>query len=129
MTEDKAFGDYFEQVVAASRVSDRKARAKAASNLVLNDVVRLLKAANTPIQESPLTPAAVAGLLDLLDQQRITGKQSKEILEEAFSSGKMPERIVQEKGIAPPISDTGAGRPSPCPCRTRGCGRWIRRRR
>ncbi len=43
LTEDKALGDYFEQVLAVSQTSDLKARAKAAANLVLNDVVRLLK--------------------------------------------------------------------------------------
>jgi aspartyl-tRNA(Asn)/glutamyl-tRNA(Gln) amidotransferase subunit B len=107
LTEDKALGDYFEQVVAASQTSD-KARAKAAANLVLNDVVRLLKAHSIPVQECPLSPAAVANLLDLLDKERITGKQSKEVLEEAFVSGKMPETIVKEKGIEPPISDQGA---------------------
>lgn len=107
LTEDKALGDYFEQVVAASQTSD-KARAKAAANLVLNDVVRLLKAHSIPVQECPLSPAAAANLLDLLDKERITGKQSKEVLEEAFVSGKMPETIVKEKGIEPPISDQGA---------------------
>ena len=45
--------------------------------------------------------------MDLLDQQRITGKQAKEILDEAFASGEMPETIVTKKGIKPPISDTG----------------------
>jgi aspartyl-tRNA(Asn)/glutamyl-tRNA(Gln) amidotransferase subunit B len=108
LTEDKALGDYFEQVVAASRTSDRKARAKAAANLVINDVVRLLKANSIPIGESPLLPVAAANLLDLLDKERITGRQAKDVLEEAFASGKMPEAIVEEKGIKPPISDQGA---------------------
>lgn len=108
LTEDKALGDYFEQVVAVSQVSDRKARAKAASILVLNDVARLLKANSLSAQNNPLTPAAAANLLDLLDKERITGKQSKEVIDEAFASGKMPEAIVQEKGFAPPINDTAA---------------------
>jgi aspartyl-tRNA(Asn)/glutamyl-tRNA(Gln) amidotransferase subunit B len=108
LTEDKALGDYFEQVVAASQTSDRKGRAKAAANLVLNDVVRLLKNNSIAIQESPLSPAASANLLDLLDKERITGKQAKEVLEEAFATGKMPDAIVKEKGIEPPISDEGA---------------------
>jgi len=108
MTEDKALGDYFEQVVAVSQVSDRKARAKAASILVLNEVARLLKAKTIAVQDCPLTPVAAANLLDLLDKGRITGKQSKEVIDEAFASGKMPEVIVQEKGFAPPISDTAA---------------------
>lgn len=108
LTEDKALGDYFERVVAVSQGKDRKARAKAASILVLNDVARLLKAANVSMQDCPLAPAAAANLLDLLDQERITGKQAKEVVEEAFASGKMPEEIVKEKGFAPPISDTAA---------------------
>lgn len=108
MTEDKALGDYFEQVVAVSQSADRKARAKAAAILVLNDVVRLLKASNIAVQDCPLSPAAAANLLDLLEKDRITGKQAKEVVEEAFATGKMPEEIVKEKGFAPPISDTAA---------------------
>ncbi len=107
MTEDKALGDYFEQVMAASEVSDRKARAKAVSNWLLSEVVRLLKANNIAIQSYPITPAALANLLDLLDKERITGKQAKEVLDEAFATGEMPEAIVTRKGIKPPISDQG----------------------
>ena len=107
LTEEKALGDYFEQVVAVSQTSDRKTRAKAAANLVLNDVVRLLKNSFISIQESPLSPVASANLLDLLEKERITGKQAKEVLEEAFASGNMPDAIVKEKGIEPPISDLG----------------------
>ena len=107
MTEDKALGDYFEQVMAASHVSDRNARAKAASNWLLSEVVRLLKANNISIQTSPLSPTALANLLDLLDKERITGRQAKEVLDEAFTSGEMPDKIVETKGIKPPISDQG----------------------
>jgi aspartyl-tRNA(Asn)/glutamyl-tRNA(Gln) amidotransferase subunit B len=108
MTEDKALGDYFERVMEVSRSADRKARAKAAAILVLNDVARLLKASNIAVQDCPLAPAAAANLLDLLEKERITGKQAKEVVEEAFATGKMPEEIVKEKGFAPPISDTAA---------------------
>ena len=107
LTEDKALGDYFEQVVAASPGQNRVGRAKAAANLTLNDVARLLKAHSVSVSENLLTPAASANLLDLLDANRITGKQAKDIVEEAFVSGKMPEAIVKEKGIQPPISDEG----------------------
>ena len=108
LTEDKALGDYFELVVAASAVQNRLARAKAAANLTLNDVARLSKAHSTDISHILLTPAASANLLDLLDANRITGKQAKDIVEEAFVSGKMPADIVEEQGIQPPISDEGA---------------------
>ncbi len=108
LTEDKALGDYFEQVLAVSKTSALKDRAKAVANLVLNDVVRLLKSNSISVSENPLSPSASANLLDLLEKERITGKQAKEVLEEAFVSGKMPDVIVKEKGIEPPISDQSA---------------------
>jgi aspartyl-tRNA(Asn)/glutamyl-tRNA(Gln) amidotransferase subunit B len=109
LTEEKALGDYFEQVMAlSSAVADRKARAKAASNWLLSEVVRLLNAHNLPAASCPLKPAALVNLLDLLERQRITGKQAKEILDEAFASGELPETIVARRGIQPPISDPQA---------------------
>src|SRR5947209_507192 len=107
LTEEKALGDYFEQVMAASNVSDSKARAKAASNWLLSEVVRLLKANAITIQSSPLSPASLANLLDLLDKGRINGTQAKEVLDEAFASGELPEAIVEKRGLKPPISDQG----------------------
>ncbi|HYX49261.1 MAG TPA: Asp-tRNA(Asn)/Glu-tRNA(Gln) amidotransferase subunit GatB [Ktedonobacteraceae bacterium] len=108
LTEDKTLGDYFESVLAVSQTKELKERAKAAANLVLNDVVRLLKSNSIPFSENPLSPVAAANLLDLLEKERITGKQAKEVLEEAFASGKMPDVIVKEKGFEPPISDLNA---------------------
>ncbi len=107
LTEEKSLGDYFEQVMSGSTAKDRNARAKSASNWLLSDVVRLLKAQSLTIQESPLAPAALVNLLDLLEKGRLTGKQAKEVLEEAFVSGEMPEVIVEKKGIKPPITDQG----------------------
>ena len=93
-------------VLAVSRANELKERAKAVANLVLNDVVRLLKSNSISVSENPLSPLASANLLDLLEKERITGKQAKEVLEEAFASGKMPDVIVKEKGFEPPISDS-----------------------
>jgi aspartyl-tRNA(Asn)/glutamyl-tRNA(Gln) amidotransferase subunit B len=107
LTEEKALGDYFEQVMAASNVSDSKARAKAASNWLLSEVVRLLKANAITIQSCPLSPASLANLLDLLDKGRINGTQAKEVLDEAFASGELPAAIVEKRGLKPPISDQG----------------------
>ncbi len=107
LTEEKALGDYFEQVMAASRVSDSKARAKIASNWLLSEVVRLLNANSIAIQSCPITPAALANLLDLLDAERINGTQAKDVLDEAFASGALPAAIVDKWGLKPPISDQG----------------------
>ena len=106
LTEDKALGDYLEQVLAVSKVKDIKTRAKAASNWLLSDLVRLLKVNAVAIQDCLVTPVSLANLLNLLEKERITGKQAKEVLDEAFTSGEMPEAIVTRKGIKPPINDT-----------------------
>src|SRR5215470_17418504 len=82
LTEDKALGDYFEQVLAVSQTRELKDRARAVANLVLNDVVRLLKSNSISVSDNPLSPSASANLLDLLEKERITGKQAKEVLEE-----------------------------------------------
>ncbi|GHO65830.1 aspartyl/glutamyl-tRNA(Asn/Gln) amidotransferase subunit B [Ktedonobacter sp. SOSP1-52] len=111
MTEDKALGDYFERVLSVSKVKDTKGRAKSASNWILSEVVRLLKAKSIPVQESPLSPEAVANLLDLLDAERITGKQAKEVLDESFATGEMPAKVVEKKGFKPPITDASALEP------------------
>jgi aspartyl-tRNA(Asn)/glutamyl-tRNA(Gln) amidotransferase subunit B len=108
LTEDKGLGDYFERVMVASQVKDRKARAKSASNWLQSEVIRLLNASSIAVENCPLSPSALANLLDLLDKDRITGKQAKDVLNEAFTSGEMPEEIVKKKGIKPPISDQGA---------------------
>lgn len=111
MTEDKPLGDYFERVLSVSKVKDTKGRAKSASNWILSEVVRLLKAKSIPVQESPLSPEAIANLLDLLDAERITGKQAKEVLDESFATGEMPEKVVEKKGFKPPITDARALEP------------------
>ncbi|WP_376797391.1 Asp-tRNA(Asn)/Glu-tRNA(Gln) amidotransferase subunit GatB [Thermogemmatispora sp.] len=109
LTEEKALGDYLDQVMAlSSQVADRQARARAASNWLLSEVVRLLHAHGIAPAACPLKPAALVNLLDLLDRQRITGKQAKEVLDEAFASGELPETIVERKGIQPPITDPQA---------------------
>ncbi|MBE3565485.1 MAG: Asp-tRNA(Asn)/Glu-tRNA(Gln) amidotransferase subunit GatB [Thermogemmatispora sp.] len=109
LTEEKALGDYFDQVMAlSSQVQDRQARARAASNWLLSEVVRLLHAHDIAPAACPLKPEALVNLLDLLDRQRITGKQAKEVLDEAFVSGELPETIVVRKGIQPPITDPQA---------------------
>jgi aspartyl-tRNA(Asn)/glutamyl-tRNA(Gln) amidotransferase subunit B len=108
LTEEKALGDYFDEAMALSTAPDRKARAKAVSNWLLSEVVRLLNATGLSPAACPLKPQSLLNLLDLLDRQRITGKQAKEVLDEAFTTGELPEVVVQRKGIQPPITDPQA---------------------
>jgi aspartyl-tRNA(Asn)/glutamyl-tRNA(Gln) amidotransferase subunit B len=98
--------DYFEAVIQASDSADTIARAKAAANWITGDLRRLLNAAGTEIVASPVSPAALAELLGLLDRGTISGKQAKDVLEKAYASGEMPAAIVAREGVAQ-LSDRG----------------------
>ncbi|HKT39708.1 MAG TPA: Asp-tRNA(Asn)/Glu-tRNA(Gln) amidotransferase subunit GatB, partial [Ktedonobacterales bacterium] len=106
LTSERALADYYEQTVAATREGDLLTRAKAAANWMSGDLARLLNAAGKDVSASPVTPVGLAGLVDLLAQQRISGSQAKEVLEKAFSTGKPPAEIVEKEGISQ-ISDEG----------------------
>jgi len=104
LTSERTLADYFEQAVGQAHASELFTRAKAVANWMLGDLSRLLKAAGKDITASPVTPAGLAGLLDLLAQENISGNQAKEVLEKSFTTGQQPADIVASEGIAQ-ISD------------------------
>jgi aspartyl-tRNA(Asn)/glutamyl-tRNA(Gln) amidotransferase subunit B len=106
LTSERALADYFEQAVADARQGDLRARAKAVANWLTGDVSRLLNAAGKEISGCPITPTGLAGLVDLVAQERISGSQAKEVLEKSFASGEQPTIIVEKEGISQ-LSDQG----------------------
>jgi aspartyl-tRNA(Asn)/glutamyl-tRNA(Gln) amidotransferase subunit B len=59
-----------------------------------------LKAESKSIEESPVPPERLAELLRLIDSGLISGKIAKTVFDEMASSGKTPETIVKEEGLA-----------------------------
>ncbi len=106
LTSERALADYFEQAVEDTHGGELPARAKAVGNWVIGDLARLLNAAGKDIASSPVTAAGVAGLVDLLAQQKISGSQAKEVLEKSFATGQQPAEIVESEGITQ-LSDQG----------------------
>ncbi|HKT40541.1 MAG TPA: Asp-tRNA(Asn)/Glu-tRNA(Gln) amidotransferase subunit GatB [Ktedonobacterales bacterium] len=106
LTAERALAEYYEAAVKARPAKNRLARAKSVANWVVGDLRRLLNAAGKDIAESPVTPAAIAELVELVEQNAINGKQAKDVLEKAFASGEAPGAIVAREGIAQ-ISDEG----------------------
>lgn len=99
LTSERALADYFEQAVKEAREGELHTRAKAVANWITGDLSRLLNAAGKEIDASPVVPAGLAGLVDLVAQQRISGSQAKEVLEKAFATGRQPAEIVAAEGI------------------------------
>ncbi len=93
LTAARAWGDYYEGVIAAG------APPKAAANWVLGELAARLNAEKQEISAARMTPAHLAELLRLITQGHISGKIAKEVFEEAYESGTAPSAIVERRGL------------------------------
>lgn len=98
LTDSKGLADYFEAVVKAS------GNAKAAANWMLNELVRELNHSGKSINDSPVTAEALAAMIEMIDNQTISGKMGKDVLIEMYQSGKAAKEVVEALGGAQ-ISD------------------------
>jgi aspartyl-tRNA(Asn)/glutamyl-tRNA(Gln) amidotransferase subunit B len=93
--------DYFEAVARAS------GNAKAASNWVMTEVLRKVKDDDRPLSASPVPPARLAELIQLVDGGAITGASAKVVFERMWTGGEDARTIVEREGLAQ-VSDEGA---------------------
>jgi aspartyl-tRNA(Asn)/glutamyl-tRNA(Gln) amidotransferase subunit B len=93
--------DYFEAVARAS------GNAKAASNWVMTEVLRKVKDDDRPLSASPVPPARLAELIQLVDGGAITGTSAKVVFERMWTGGEDARTIVEREGLAQ-VSDEGA---------------------
>jgi aspartyl-tRNA(Asn)/glutamyl-tRNA(Gln) amidotransferase subunit B len=77
-----------------------------ASNWVMGDVLRFLNEEKRDIRDCPITPAALAEMICLIEDGTISGKMAKSIVEEMYKTGKAPRTIIAEKGMVQ-ITDEG----------------------
>jgi aspartyl-tRNA(Asn)/glutamyl-tRNA(Gln) amidotransferase subunit B len=100
LTQEREVADYFE---AAARASGNP---KAASNWVMTDVLRKLKEGGHGIAESPVSPAALAGLVRLIDAGTISGRIAKDVFERMWATGGEALAIVEREGLTQLSDDT-----------------------
>ena len=100
LVSEKAIADYFE-AVAAGRDG------KIAANWVINDLLGALNKASKGIEETPVSPAQLGGILDLIKAETISGKIAKDLFEIVFNEGGDPAEIVEARGMKQ-VTDTGA---------------------
>ena len=92
---------YFEQVAGAA------GNPKAASNWVMGELLRTLNERGTAAADVPLKPAALAGLIALVDKGTISNAIAKDVFPKMYDSGRSADDIVREEGLAQ-NSDEGA---------------------
>ncbi len=103
LTSDFELAEFFEAAVTIGGPE----RAKAISNVMLNDLSAYLNAEGIAVTESRIVPSMVAELVELVDDGVISGKQAKEVFSEMAASGDAPGAIVELKGMRQ-VSDSGA---------------------
>jgi aspartyl-tRNA(Asn)/glutamyl-tRNA(Gln) amidotransferase subunit B len=101
LTGSQSLADYFEAVVKAGTPG------KSAANWMQTELLRRLKDASKEIDVSPVSPAALAELLQLVESGKITGAIGKKVFPIMFDSGRAAGEIVAAEGLAQ-SSDTSA---------------------
>ncbi len=101
---DRKLSEFFEEAYQLC------GNAQATANIIINDLLRELFGASEtgslPLEESRVRPGHVASLVKLIDQGVLSKQMAKDVFSEMFTSGSMPEKIVEEKGLAQ-TSDSG----------------------
>ena len=101
LVAEKETADYFEVVVRGRKDP------KLAANWVIGELFAMLNREGKDIASSPVAVAALAGLLDLLENDTISGRIAKDVFALMVETGKDAAAIVEEKGWRQ-VTDTGA---------------------
>ena len=100
LVKEKALANYFEETVSLG------ANPQSVANWLISIILGHINKMDITIQELFLTPKMLKGLIDLIDTNKISIKQAKDILPKALEEGKDPVKLVNELGITQ-ITDEG----------------------
>ncbi|WP_144223745.1 Asp-tRNA(Asn)/Glu-tRNA(Gln) amidotransferase subunit GatB [Mesorhizobium amorphae] len=100
LVSEKAIADYFEQVTAGRD-------GKTVANWVINDLLGALNKSNKAIEETPVSPAQLGAIVDLIKEGTISGKIAKDLFEIVWNEGGDPKELVETRGMKQ-VTDTGA---------------------
>lgn len=101
LTDSQPLADYFEAAVKAG------APGKSAANWLQTELLRRLNDSGKVIAASPVSSAALAELVNLVESGKITGAVGKRVFAIMFESGRGAAEIVAAEGLAQ-INDTSA---------------------
>ena len=98
----RAMADYYEAVAKAT-----SAKAQIAANWVVGELTGALNRDGQDITNSPVSADALAGLLDRIADNTISGKIAKEVFEAMWAGEGDADAIIDARGLKQ-ITDTGA---------------------
>lgn len=100
LTAEVANASYFE---TAAEGRD----GKLVANWIINELFGRLNKEGTDITDSPVSPAQLGGIVDLIASDAISGKIAKDVFEIVYTEGGDPAKIVEDRGMKQ-VTDTGA---------------------
>ena len=100
LVSERSLADYYEAAAQAS------GNPRATANWIRTELLRELEAAGLSAADSRVSPEELGALVRLIDEEKISGKQGKDVLIEMFKTGKPANAIVEEQGLVQ-VSDTG----------------------
>jgi aspartyl-tRNA(Asn)/glutamyl-tRNA(Gln) amidotransferase subunit B len=100
LISERSLADYYEAAAEAS------GNPRATANWIRSELLRELEVAGVSAGDSPVSPGELGALVRLIDEEKISGKQGKDVLVEMFKTGKSAQAIVEEQGLVQ-LSDTG----------------------
>ena len=101
LTASRELAAYFEEVAAGS------GEPKLAANWVMGDLSGFLNRDGLEIGASPVSAAALAGMLKRIVDGTVSGKLAKDVFEGMWTEGKPADAIIDAKGLRQ-ITDTAA---------------------
>jgi aspartyl-tRNA(Asn)/glutamyl-tRNA(Gln) amidotransferase subunit B len=104
LTQTRGVADYFEET------AKHAGNPKAASNWVMGEVLRNMKERQIEIEAVPITPAALAGLIAIVEKGTISSTVAKDVFATMYGTGRAAADIVAAEGLAQ-ISDSSSLEP------------------
>jgi aspartyl-tRNA(Asn)/glutamyl-tRNA(Gln) amidotransferase subunit B len=102
LTSSLAMAEYFDAVAKTSA-----APVKLVANWVMGDLSAALNKANLDIEQSPISSAQLAELLDRIADNTISGKIAKTVFEAMWTGTGSANQIIEQQGLTQ-VTDTGA---------------------
>jgi aspartyl-tRNA(Asn)/glutamyl-tRNA(Gln) amidotransferase subunit B len=100
LTTSQSLADYFEAAAKAG------APGKSAANWMQTELLRRLNDSSKEITASPVSPAALAELVTLIESGKITGAVAKKVFATMFESGRSAAEIVAAEGLGAQVDDS-----------------------
>ena len=100
IVKEKPLADYFEETISLG------AKPQSVANWLISIILGHLNKMELNIKDLFLTPAMLKGLIDMVETNKISIKQAKEILPKALEDEKDPVKLVSELGITQITDET-----------------------